>query len=68
MVVASFVTAPVHFFAISGGLLENVLLFGSVAVFIVGLLLAVFRRPHDWMLPVYALVACVLHGIMSPSI
>ncbi len=68
LVVLSFVTAPVHLFADRRHPVQSVLLIGSEVIFLFGLLIAIFRRPRDWRLAVYAFAACVIHGTLVPAL
>jgi hypothetical protein len=66
LVLLSFVTSPVHLLTDRRNPLQDVLLIASAGIFLFGLLVAIFRKPRDWRLGVYALVACVIHGALRP--
>ncbi len=65
LVLVSFVTTPLHFFADPRSSLQEVLLIGSELIFLFGLMVGVFRTPRAWRLVAYALVAGLTHGALS---
>ncbi len=68
LVLLSFVTTPVHFLTDRRNPLQDGLLIASEGIFLFGLFVAIFRKPRDWRLAVYALAACILHGTLRPVI
>jgi hypothetical protein len=67
LTVISFVMTPVHIVAASRSA-DNALLVFSGGVFVFCLFAGVLHKPRNVVIILYALVAWIIHGLMSPAL
>lgn len=65
LTVVSFATTPIHIFASRHGI-DNALLFLGGGIFVFCLFVGLLSKPRNVAIIVYALVAWIIHGLMSP--